>query len=131
MVHQRFQHSLPPAELGAPSIETAQPHALFFITDQYLFPYLDFVRENKAIYKAIHDQMGTFGAETTYQQFFQRLFSPILSRFGVPRELHGYIMAFYRHGLVAVLMQWVEDGCVEEPQQIARVIKLCVGERPL
>lgn len=133
MVNQRFAITVPEPGLPSPSIDiaNASPEELFFITDQYLLPYLESIRENRRVYKAIHDQMGTFGAEGAYQRFFQAVFSPILSRFGVAQEQHGYIMTFYRHGLVAVLMQWVEGGCVEEPQQIAQVIKLCVGERLL
>lgn len=131
MVNQRFAITVPEPDPRSRSIdvENASPEALFFITDQYLLPYLESIRENRHVYKAIHDQMGTFGAEKAYQRFFQAVFSPILSRFGVAREQHEYIMTFYRHGLVAVLMKWVEGGCAEEPRQIAQVIKLCVGER--
>lgn len=129
MVHTCFQHSVPRDSAHSLAIETAPPEELFFITDQYLHPYLEFVRENRAIYKAIHDQMGVFGAERAYQQFFRSVFSPILSRFGVAQDQHDYIMAFYRHGLTAVLMKWVESNCAEDPRHIAQVIKLCVGER--
>lgn len=133
MVNDRFAITVPDPEprQGAIDIENAPPQELFFITDQYLLPYLESIRENRHIYKAIHDQMGTFGAEKTYQRFFQAVFSPILSRFGVAREQHEYIMTFYRYGLVAVLMKWVEGGCAEAPEQIAQVIKLCVGEHRL
>lgn len=131
MVNERFAITVPEPGLRSPSIdvEHASPEELFFITDQYLLPYLESVRENRRVYKAIHDQMGTFGAESAYQRFFEAVFSPILSRFGVEREQHEYIMAFYRHGLVAVLMKWVESDCAESPQEIAQIIKRCVGER--
>lgn len=133
MVNDRFAITVPGSEPPSSSIdiENASPEELFFITDQYLLPYLESIRENRHVYKAIHDQMGTFGAESAYQRFFQAVFSPILSRFGVEREQHAYIMTFYRHGLVAVLMKWVEGGCAEESAQIAQIIKLCVGEHIL
>lgn len=128
LVHQRFQDSIPPAGADAVPIETAPTEALFFMTDHYLLPYLNFVRENRRVYKAIHHQTGPFGAEQAYQQFFRQIFSPVLTRFGVAQEQHGYIMSFYRHGLAAVLMQWVEGDCQESPAQIAQIIQLCVGQ---
>lgn len=128
MIHARFQRSLPQTELSDSAISTLPLEDLFFITDRWLLPYLDFVRENSCIYKAIHTQMDVFQVDHAYGQFFQHIFSPILSRHGVAENEHGYIMEFYRQGLVAVLMKWVENGCSESPRQIAGIIKWCVGE---
>lgn len=129
ILQSRFQPDLSEAEAGTLGIETSPPEELFFITDRWLLPYLDSVRENKHIYKAVHAQMETFHGEDAYRRFFQTIFSPILSRYGVARERHEYIMTFYRYGLVAVLMKWVESDCRESTREIAQIIKLCVGER--
>lgn len=128
MIQERLQPALP-EEGQSLSLDAVPREELFFITDRWLLPYLDSVRENRHIYKAIHVQMGAFDAERTYRRFFDRVFSPILSRYGVAKDWHDYIMAFYRHGLVAILMKWVESDCRESAQEIARVIKMCVGER--
>lgn len=129
MIHERLQGNIPAVdEATASAIENAPLQELFFITDRWLLPYLESVQANRRIYKAIHAQMGAFGAERTYRRFFQSLFSPILSRYGVAEDWHEYIMAFYRHGLVAVLMKWVDSDCRESPAQIAEIIKLCVGD---
>lgn len=122
---QRRFHITPPT---FPSTVSDIPRKeLFFITDQYLLPWLDTVKENKHIYKALHQQIDAFGVERSYDQFFQNIFSPILSRYGVDRKKHSYIMEFYRHGLVAILMKWVDSGCKESTTEIADIIKLCVG----
>lgn len=132
MTQERLQSNIPAVdEATAAAIENAPLQELFFITDRWLLPYLESVQANKHIYKAIHAQMGAFGAERTYRQFFQSLFSPILSRYGVAEDRHEYIMTFYRYGLVAVLMKWVDTDCRESPAQIAGIIKLCVGEHSL
>lgn len=128
MIHERFQSSIPAADVRSSAISYKPRSELFLVKDKWLLPYLAFVEENKRVYKAIHTQMESFGAERTYKEFFQKVFSPILSRFGVEERKHGYIMTFYRHGLTAVLMKWVEDDCRERPEDIAAVIKLCVGE---
>lgn len=127
MIEAQFLQDTAAETVDAPTIQTASRDELFFITDQWLLPYLAWIRENKHVYKAIHAQMGVFDGEGAYLNFFQTVFSPILSRFGVARAQHEYIMSFYRHGLVAVLMKWVKEDCAQSPEDIAEVIKLCVG----
>ena len=125
LVHTRFQICFP--ELKTANVAALPKEDLFFMTDRWLIPYLELVKENKRIYKAIHTQMDIFNVEFAYKRMFDTLFSPILSRYGVDRERHGYIMEFYRYGLAAVLMKWVETDCGESPAEIARIIQLCVG----
>lgn len=131
MVHAQFQASAAAGgEMPALTEETPLEE-LFLVTDRWLVPYLEFVRENRHVYRAIHVQMETFGGDRAYRQYFQTVFSPILSRFGVGRGRHEYIMEFYRCGLTAVLMRWVDGDCRESVEEIAGVIKLCVGgKRP-
>lgn len=128
MVHNRFQESTHCGPAGTSTAGEAPLEELFFITDQWLLPYLEFVRENKRVYKAIHIQMEALGGESAYRRYFETVFSPVLSRYGVEREKHEYIMEFYRYGLTAVLMKWVDSDCLESPEYIAGIIKLCVGE---
>ncbi len=127
LIHRRHQQSFPdPGPTGA-AVTGLPKKDLFFITDRWLLPWLDFVKENRRVYKAIHAQIDVFGAEHTYREYFQNVFSPILSQHGVAAEKHGYIMEFYRHGLVAVMLKWVDADCRESAEEIAEIIKLCVG----
>lgn len=128
MIHAQFQESAASGGGGLAVTEETPLEELFLVTDRRLIPYLEFVRENRHVYKAIHSRMELFGGEKAYTQFFQEVFSPILSRYGVDRENHGYIMTFYRYGLTAILMEWVDADCRESVEQIAGIIKLCVGE---
>jgi len=127
LIHRRYQRRFPESEPNSEAIAAQPKQSLFFITDQWLLPWLDFVKENRQIYKAIHTQMNVFGAEHTYKDYFQYVFSPILSQHGIPAEKHEYIMEFYRHGLVSIMLKWVEGDCRESVEEIAEIIKLCVG----
>lgn len=126
MVETRFREDAPVPEEVTIDPDTP-PEELFFMTDQYLLPYLEFVRKNRHIYKAVHTQMEAFGGEGVYRRMFQQIFSPVLSRYGVEKEKHAYIMEFYRYGLTAVLMKWVDSDCRESTEYIAGIIKRCVG----
>lgn len=127
MIHDRYRKSIPDLKPAAAGIAAQPKENLFFMTDRWLLPWLNFVKENRRIYQAIHTQMNVFGVERAYQQFFRSVFSPVLSRYGVAAERHEYMMEFYRHGLVAVMLRWVESDCRESVAEIAEIMKLCVG----
>lgn len=128
MIHARYQSRFPSSRpVDTAAIAGLPKRDLFFITDQWLLPWLDFVKENRRVYQAIHAQIDVFGAEHTYRKYFDGVFSPILSQYGIAVEKHEYMMAFYRHGLVAILLRWVESDCRESTAEIAEIIRLCVG----
>lgn len=127
MIHSRYQKRFPELWPASAEIATLPKRNLFFMTDRWLLPWLDFLKENRHVYKAIHAQADVFGVERIYRIFFQTVFSPILSRYGVASERHEYMMEFYRHGLVAVMLKWVASDCRESASEIAEIIQLCVG----
>lgn len=103
---------------------------LYFMTDKWIMPYLTFIMENKHIYKAIHENSSAFGVEKAFGNFFGNIFSPILSVYGVPEEKHEYVMTFYRHGLVSVIMKWVDNDCTESPEFIMEIINTFFKGQP-
>lgn len=127
MVNERYWASIPNSGLTDTAIAAAPKEDLFLITDRWLLPWLEFVKENRQVYKAIHTHMDVFGAERTYRDYFQKVFSPILSRYGVAGEKHEYIMEFYRYGMVSVILKWVENDCRESVAEIAEIIKICAS----
>lgn len=103
---------------------------LYFINEKWFMPYLEFIRENKHIYKAVHENSNAFGVEKAFSNFFRNIYSPILSVYGVPEEKHEYIMTFYRHGLVSVIMKWVDNDCAESPEFIMEIINSFFRSQP-
>ena len=87
----------------------------------------DFIKRNRRVYAVLHAHAELFGVEKTYELFFRSVFSPILSRYGISEEKHAYMMAFYRHGLAAILMRWVRTGCETPAEEIAALIRQCAG----
>lgn len=119
LVHEKFSSSYSEKNF---SIQGKKRGELYFMTDEWIIPYLEFIMENKHIYKAIHKNSTAFGVEKEFVDFFGKVFSPILSVYGVPKEKHEYIMTFYRYGLVSVIMKWVDNDCAESPEFIMEVI---------
>lgn len=100
------------------------------MTEKWIIPYLEFIRENKHIYKAIHENSTAFGVEKAFSNSFRNIYSPILSVYGVQKEKHEYVMTFYRHGLVSVIMKWVDNDCAESPEFIMEIINIFFRGQP-
>lgn len=125
LISSRFYEGHPSKE---PEIEGSTLDELYFITDDRILPYLNFVRENRRAYRAIHGNPAVFDVESTFKRMFSEVFSPILSRYGVDEARHGYIMGFYRGGLTAIVMKWVEGDCAEPLEEIAEIIKTVIAK---
>lgn len=101
---------------------------LYLITDDYLIPYLEFIKKNKNIYRAIQKNPELFYADKSYKEMFKKIFSPILTKFGVSKDEHKYIMEYYIKGLGAIIVSWVFNDCKEDIEKICSIIKKCIKD---
>ena len=96
---------------------------LLLINDENLIPYLNFIKENKNIYKVLKTYPQLFNANKTYDQMFRKLFVPIMNRFGLDEKWHKYLMDFYISGLTSIVFDWVYDDCKIPVQEVSDFIK--------
>ena len=96
---------------------------LLLINDDNLIPYLNFIKENKNIYKVLKNHPQLFNANKTYDQMFRKLFVPIMKRFGLDEKWHKYLMDFYISGITSFVLDWVYDDCKIPVQEISDFIK--------
>lgn len=96
---------------------------LYLISDQYLLPYLLFIKENKNVYKALKSNPHLFKADKQYEEMFNNLFSPIMTQFGLDIKFHKYLMDFFINGISTIVLDWVNDDCKYEINEIAELIK--------
>ncbi|MEE8717164.1 MAG: TetR/AcrR family transcriptional regulator [Coriobacteriales bacterium] len=99
---------------------------LDLVTDEYLRPYLTFVRDRKTLFRVAIDHPGTLRADRTYDRMYHGVFETILRRLGVPEADRGYLMAFYIQGIMAVVTRWIEGGCADPLERVASVIRQCI-----
>ena len=96
---------------------------LYLISDQYLLPYLLFIKENKNVYKALKSNPHLFKADKQYEEMFNNLFSPIMTQFGLDIKFHKYLMDFFINGISTIVLDWVNDDCKYEIEEIEELIK--------
>ena len=99
---------------------------LVFVTPEYLAPYLTFIKENQRIFKTSIKQFGSMDFDSVYNKMFKYIFNPILARFDFHEKDRVYILKFYLVGITAIVMEWLENDCAEEIDNIIRIIIDCV-----
>ena len=112
--------------------ETCKREELLFITDEYLVPYLKFIKDNQRLFRVSIKQFNSLNMAEVYSKMFEHIFSPILERFHVPEKERAYVMKFYLTGVFAIVMEWLDKNCSDDMETVTRVITDCVmGERKL
>ena len=102
---------------------------LYLVTPEYLTPYLGYIKEHKRLFKTAMGNAAVLGMEKSYDRMFQHVFVPILDRYGVAEKDRPYIMAFYIHGMMAVIMEWLKNDCGDPVEHVISVIQRCVMQR--
>lgn len=110
--------------------ETCKREELLFITEEYLTPYLMFIKENQRLFKVSIKQFHSMNMDKIYGKMFKYIFEPILARFCVPEAERSYVIKFYLTGVFAIVMEWIDKNCSDELETVIKVITSCVmGER--
>ena len=110
--------------------ETCKREELLFITEEYLTPYLMFIKENQRLFKVSIKQFHSMNMDKIYGKMFKYIFEPILARFAVPPEDRVYVIKFYLTGVFAVIMEWLDKNCEDDKKTVIKIITDCVmGER--
>ena len=110
--------------------ETCKREELLFITDEYLVPYLTFIKDNQRLFKVSIKQFNSLSMDEVYGRMFEHVFNPILERFNVPQNERSYVIKFYLTGVFAVIMEWIDNKCSDDMATVVKVIIDCVmGEK--
>lgn len=120
MINSRFQKAFNNEKIEPYS---SQKENLFLIDDDHLIPYLNFIKENRKVYKLIHNNPYIFQKQQTFQKLYDELFSIILDKYGVPGEDKEYVFSFFSFGLVAIIQKWIENDCKDEIEKMAKLMK--------
>ncbi|MCM1496438.1 MAG: TetR/AcrR family transcriptional regulator [Bacteroides sp.] len=99
---------------------------LIFISPEYLQPYLEFVKENKHLFKIAISRPSALNAESTFSSLFVKIFSPILARFHYPDTEKRYVISFYISGLIAIVSEWIELDCKDSIPYIIDICMKCI-----
>ncbi|MCD7847812.1 MAG: TetR/AcrR family transcriptional regulator [Oscillospiraceae bacterium] len=99
---------------------------LVLITDNYLKPYLEFIRDNKSIYRASFRNPSGTQANEKFEYMKKYILRPIMSRFDIPTEHQAYYIDYYIDGVMAIIRRWLAEDCKDSVEMICAIIEECV-----
>lgn len=99
---------------------------LILVREEYLKPYLKYVKENKRLFQTIMKQNQTFDTHHAYENIFKHIFNPIMERYGIVEKERRYITAFYIKGIVAIVEEWLKNDCQDSIEEMINIITKCV-----
>ncbi len=126
-VNKRFSACFTQSEADfAEKIRNKKLDDLVLITQDYLIPYLQFIRENKKVYRASFRNPNEMQANTRYRSLKKYILEPILAKFKVPEIRWQYYIAYYIEGTSAIIKEWLNNDCQDPAETIADIIEECV-----
>jgi AcrR family transcriptional regulator len=126
MLNNDFKESFEIKEIK-PIIKKGNAEELIFIREEFIRPYLQFVKENKRVLKMIHKKPMLFNNEKVYKQMCEELFYPILTSFGVLAEEQPYRLEYFTRGTIGIINKWIENNCEMSIEKIVNIIIDCVN----
>lgn len=101
---------------------------LNLITPEYLTPYLNYIRDHKRLFQTAVENASFLRLDETYDKMFRYVFLPILERYQIPEPDRPYTMAFYVHGLMTIISEWLHDDCADSIDHVIAVMQRCVTQ---
>ena len=102
---------------------------LIFVSNDYLYPYLSYIRDNKRVFSTVLHHSDSFGFNDVFQRLFEHVFNPILERYNYPADDRKYVMMFYLNGITAIVDEWLNENCEKSVEDVARIIHECIFGR--
>lgn len=99
---------------------------LLLITPSYLKPYLKYIKENKALHSSGVLKSAYMNPNEKFEKMAKHIFYPIMERLKVEENKRDYILAYYTHGVIAIVEQWLKNDCKESIDEICDIIINCV-----
>jgi AcrR family transcriptional regulator len=91
--------------------------------EKYLKPYLTFIKENKKIYKLIHDKSHLFKLGNISKLLYENIFDVALTKHNVKEDEKKYIISFYIEGVLGIIKKWIENDFKDDMDLIIDIIE--------
>lgn len=126
LINKRFYSSFEDSGEVSENIRNKEKSKLILVTPKYLKPYLQFIKENRNIFKLTVNKPELFNASSSFEMMYSGYLKPILDMYNVPLFKHKYILSFYCHGMIAIIMKWLDDDCKLEIDKVIDLISECL-----
>ncbi len=127
MINNKFYSSFQSHIKITSNILRKDKKELIFINETFLVPYLNFILENKKLFLLLCKKPYIFKSDKRFEELNNDLFIPIATQFGIKKNIQNYFIRYYRDGIMAIIIYWLENDCKEDINTIIDVIYKCTG----
>lgn len=110
------------------SINYSNKEDLKLINENYLKPYLEFIKDNKRVFISVFKNSITMKSNEKYYNLEKYILNPILDKFEIPDYKKKFILRFYINGIMGIIQEWILNDCNEEIENIINIIMECVKQ---
>lgn len=104
------------------NIDSLNLDDLFLFNDSMIIPYLEFIKENKNVYKTVKDNPSLFSIHS-YMNYSLDIIYKIMDRFNIDKKLKDYYLSFYINGLSSLIMNWCNNDFDLSIEELTTLIK--------
>lgn len=99
-----------------------------FISAKYIIPCLEFIKENRKIFKVYMNNLNIFQTDSLYQNMLVNVITPIYAKYEIINELViDYCAKYYLTGMSAIISGWLARDCMDDIYFICEIFILCVN----
>lgn len=104
-------------------IDEAPLKDLYLFTDDYLRPYLTFIKDNKRLFKTAVSKYNTLSMIKNKEGLVDYVSYPIMNRFKVEENRREYINMFFINGIMGIVKRWLDNDCEDSIDLLIDIIE--------
>jgi len=102
---------------------------LAFNTPKYLLPFLNFIQNNKTVFKVFVKYPNIANIENLGGINLKQFFSIIMKKNGIQNKIIiDYMTEFYLCGVTAIVLEWLNNNCKDDMITVCEAIILCTRQ---
>ncbi len=104
-------------------VNSSKKEELMFVSDEYLLPYLRFIKEHRKIYQSAMKDSSLFKIEEMKNLVYEDVITKVFDKFNVLEQYRDYLFDYYVAGIQALIARWLKNDCDLEIQELSDLIK--------
>ncbi len=116
------------SKLDVENIATADMNELYLITPKYLFPFLQYVKDHRKLFKTVMEKSSILGSDKQMRDIFRTVFSPIMDRYKISERKKPFLLSFTIDGIIGIIKVWLNSDCQEPIEFVLDIIMECINK---
>lgn len=107
LINKFHDSFLSPSPEEVSQLLKGKKESLLFVKQEYLLPYLQFVKENRRVFKLAIEKAELLQMHKTYEKLFAGIIQPVMRAFKIPEAEQRYVATYYINGIMAIIEPWM------------------------